>query len=192
MQVGKTLYVKDRIEWRAWLEEHHATEEQIWLIFYKKASGEPRIPYDDAVEEALCFGWIDSLIKKLDDKRYCQLFTPRRPKSKWSSLNKKRVAKLIREGKMTEAGLAKLDRAAMEKSAADGEPERKKKIATPPFFRLALEQNAKARENFEKLAPSARRLYLLWIKDAKRDETRARRVKEAIRLLEQNKKLGMK
>src|SRR5438128_11402884 len=109
MESRKTLYVASRAEWRAWLAKHHQSETEVWLIYYKKPSGRPRIPYDDAVEEALCFGWIDSIVKRIDDAKFAQKFTPRKDWTKWSELNKRRVRKLIREGNMTEAGLAKID-----------------------------------------------------------------------------------
>ena len=107
MKISKTLYVTDRADWRAWLERHHKSESEVWLIYYKKQTGLPRIPYDDAVEEALCFGWIDSIVKRIDDEKFAQRFTPRKAKSNWSELNRERVKKLIKEGRMTEAGRAK-------------------------------------------------------------------------------------
>ena len=107
----KKIYVSTREDWRAWLEENHDREKEIWLIYYKKPSGKPRVAYDDAVEEALCFGWIDSTIRKLDEDRYMQKFTPRNPGSVWSELNKRRVEKMIREGRMTQAGLSKIEAA---------------------------------------------------------------------------------
>jgi uncharacterized protein YdeI (YjbR/CyaY-like superfamily) len=105
MQITETIYVKDRDEWREWLIEHHATVKEIWLIYYNTASGKQRIPYLHAVEEALCFGWIDGVQMKMDAECTVQRFTPRRPKSNWSSLNKERARRLIENGKMTEAGL---------------------------------------------------------------------------------------
>src|SRR5215475_8170966 len=101
----KTLYLKTRNEWREWLAQNGHAEKEIWLIYYKKHSQKPRIAYEDAVGEALCFGWIDGLIKKLDEDRYAQKFTPRKPKSRWSALNIKRARKLIADGVMTPAGL---------------------------------------------------------------------------------------
>src|SRR5882672_2504259 len=109
MAATKTLHVTSRDEWRAWLKKHHASETEVWLIYSKRNSGQPRIPYDHAVEEALCFGWIDSLVKRIDDEKFAQKFTPRRDCTKWSALNKRRVRKLIREGRMTEDGLANVD-----------------------------------------------------------------------------------
>lgn len=105
-QIGKTLYVKERARWRAWLAKHHASAPEIWLITYKKHTGKPSLAYDDAVEEALCFGWIDSIVKRLDDERTVQRFSPRRPKSNLSETNRERVRRLIETGQMTEAGLA--------------------------------------------------------------------------------------
>src|SRR5437763_427402 len=109
MAISKTLYVTTRDAWRAWLAKHYDSETEVWLIYYKKQSGQPRIPYDHAVEEALCFGWIDSLVKRIDDDKFAQKFTPRRDWTKWSALNKRRMRKLVREGRMTEAGLATVD-----------------------------------------------------------------------------------
>src|SRR5882762_9558352 len=109
MEIRKTLYVTSREEWRAWLTKHYQSETEVWLIYYKKHTGQPRISYDHAVEEALCFGWVDSIVKRIDDEKFAQKFTPRRDWTKWSALNKRRLRKLIREGRMTEGGLAKID-----------------------------------------------------------------------------------
>lgn len=105
MEIAKTFYARDRKEWREWLSKNHDKEKEIWLIYYKKASGKKSISYNDAVEEALCFGWIDSIEKSLDSERFAGRFTPRKPNSNWSKSNRERVKRLIREGKMTEAGL---------------------------------------------------------------------------------------
>lgn len=105
MEVGETLYVTERAEWRAWLEEHSSSKEAIWLVYYRQDSGKPRIPYAIAVEEALCFGWIDGIVKKLDLERSAQRYTPRRKRSNWSELNKERVRRLLAAGQMTDAGM---------------------------------------------------------------------------------------
>ncbi len=105
MEISKTLYVTNRTAWRSWLKSNGKNEKEIWLIYYKKASGKPRIPYNDAVEEALCFGWIDSIVKTIDEYRFAQRFTPRRPTSVLSRMNKERVRKLIDNKRMTRAGL---------------------------------------------------------------------------------------
>ena len=104
----KQLHVTDREEWRTWLEKNHDVEQEIWLIYYKKHTGKPRIPYDDAVEEAICYGWIDSTVKRLDDEKYMQKYTPRKAKSIWSELNKTRAGKMIKAGRMTETGLERI------------------------------------------------------------------------------------
>src|SRR5256885_14789235 len=126
MKISKTLYVTSRDDWRAWLEKNHETEKEVWLIYYKKHTNRPRIPYDDAVEEALCFGWIDSIVQKIDDERYAQKFTPRKSSSKWSESNKRRVRKLLQEGRMTQAGLAKIGGGGL-KTEARAKSERKSK-----------------------------------------------------------------
>ena len=191
MKISKTYYAANRDEWRAWLEKHYSTETQIWLIYYKKHSGKSRIAYNDAVEEALCFGWIDSTIQRIDDDRYAQKFTPRKSDSKWSALNKRRVAKLIKEGRMTDAGLVKINFSDTKDNY--GRTSRvKKQLKIPQYLKQALMNSRTAWDNFNKLAPSYRRNYILWISTAKKEETRNKRLKEAITLLTQNRKLGMK
>ena len=175
---------RDRDEWRAWLERHHDRSSGTWLVFYKRHTGKPSVSYDDAVEEALCFGWIDSIVRRLDDERYAQKFTPRRPGSAWSQSNRERVEKMIRAGRMTEAGLARFDPTRAAPSRPDPE--------MPDDFAQALERRPRARRNFEALAPSYRRAYLMWITSARRPETRAKRVRESIALLARNEKLGMR
>jgi uncharacterized protein YdeI (YjbR/CyaY-like superfamily) len=187
-QEPKTLYVSDRAAWRAWLEENHASEREVWVVYYKKHTGRPRIPYDDAVEEALCFGWIDSTVRRLDDERYLQKFTPRRDKSNWCESNVKRARRLISEGRMTKAGLDAIAEGALDKEFAP----KPKEIEVPRFVSDALKKTPHAWENFNALAPSYRRDYVGWITGAKREETRERRLTEAARLLAENKKLGMK
>ncbi len=192
MKIGKTFYARDRGEWRAWLTQHHDTETEVWLVYYKKHTGKPRVAYADAVEEALCFGWIDSTFQRLDEERYAQKFTPRRSGSKWSALNKRRVAKLVQEGKMTEAGLAALNSAGLDDDYGRT-PERKMQdLILPPHFEQALMRNRKAWDYFNQLAPSYRRSYIRWVSAAQRAETREKRLKEAITLLAQNKKLGLR
>jgi uncharacterized protein YdeI (YjbR/CyaY-like superfamily) len=185
------LYVVNRSEWQKWLSQNHDTEEAVWLVYFKKHTGKPRIPYDDAVEEALCFGWIDSLVKRVDDEKYIQKFSPRKTGSTWSELNKKRAEKMIAEGKMTEAGMVKI-----EDAKKSGEwfrkPAAKKTLVVPPFIQTALNNNPKAKENFNRLAPTYKRHYIGWITSVKREETRIRRLNESLELLEQNKKLGLK
>jgi uncharacterized protein YdeI (YjbR/CyaY-like superfamily) len=182
MEIRKTLYVTNREEWRAWLQEHSESESEIWLIYYKKHSRRPRIPYDHAVEEALCFGWIDSIGKRVDDEKFAQKFTPRRDRTNWSALNKRRLRKLIREGRMTKAGLAKIDVATLGEIAKPEQPADDADI--PPFVKQALMASAKAWQSFQNLTPARRRAYVQLILDAKKEETRARRLREAVALLE--------
>jgi uncharacterized protein YdeI (YjbR/CyaY-like superfamily) len=189
-QEPKTLYFEDRAAWRAWLEENHASQREVWLVYYKKHTGRPRIPYDDAVEEALCFGWIDSTVRRVDEDSYLQKFTPRRDKSNWCESNVLRARKLIGEGRMTEAGFDAIAKGALD---ARFEPKPKSKdVEVPRFFSDALKKTPRAWENFKALAPSYRRDYVHWVTQAKRQETRERRLAEAARLLSENKKLGMK
>jgi len=189
-QEPKTLYVHDRAAWRAWLEENHATEREVWLVYYKKHTNRPRIPYEDAVEEALCFGWIDSTARRLDDERYLQKFTPRRDKSNWCESNVLRARRLINEGRMTKAGLDAIAEGALD---VEFEPRAKSKdVEVPRFVSDALKKTPKAWENFGALAPSYRREYVRWITEARREETRERRLREAARLLSENRKLGTK
>jgi uncharacterized protein YdeI (YjbR/CyaY-like superfamily) len=191
MNMSKTLHVTNREDWRQWLEKNHDKEKEVWLIFYKKHTGKHRVHYDDAVEEALCFGWIDSIVKRIDDEKYAQKFTPRKPGSKWSQLNKKRVEKMIKEDRMTEAGLALIN-AAKKSGKWEQFISQPKELIIPPVVITALSANKKAWENFNNLAPSYQRQYVGWITTAKKEETRQRRLNEAIILLEQGKKLGLK
>ena len=185
MEIRKTLYITSREEWRAWLTEHYQSETEVWLIYYKKHTGRPRISYDHAVEEALCFGWIDSIGKRMDDEKFAQKFTPRRDSTNWSALNKRRLRKLIREGRMTEAGLAKIDLALLGEEAQA--KQNKGGLDIPRFVKQALMANAKAWENFRNLTPYRRRSYVQLILDARKEETRERRLREAVSLLEQSK-----
>jgi uncharacterized protein YdeI (YjbR/CyaY-like superfamily) len=181
------LHPTTRAAWRAWLAENHARETEVWLVYSKRHTGQPRVEYDDAVEEALCFGWIDSIVRSLDDDRYAQKFTPRKAKSKWSEPNRKRFAKMVAEGKMTAAGLAR-----------PPSPEEAPKVpardwdTVPLYIEEALREHGAAWEHFSRLAPSHRREYVGWIDSAKKEETRRRRLAEAVSRLERGEKLGMK
>lgn len=191
VEVVKTLHVVNRREWRAWLAGNHSSEKEVWLVFYKKNTGRLRIPYEDAVEEALCFGWIDSIVKRIDDGKYVRKFTPRRQKSLWSEANRRRALKMTREGRMTDAGMAKV-REAKENGTWRSATPRREVAPMPREFKNALEANKKARDNFARLATSYKKQYIGWIMSAKRGDTRKRRISETIRLLLENKKLPMK
>ncbi len=191
MEITETLYVKHRDAWRSWLEKNHDTTKEIWLIYFKKHTGKQRIPYDDAVEEALCFGWIDSTIKRVDDEIYVQRFTPRNKRSEWSSHNLRRAKVMISQEKMTEAGFSKIDLKLLEKPVLTVKKQSARELVVPKYFSNALDSSPVAKRNFFNLAPSYRRNYIDWITAVKKEETRIRRLEKAIGLLEQNKKLPM-
>ncbi|MBM3790734.1 MAG: hypothetical protein FJW35_10360, partial [Acidobacteria bacterium] len=163
MKITNTLHVTDRSEWRSWLEKNHESATEVWLPYDRRHTGRPRIPYEDAVEEALCFGWIDSIVKRIDDERYAQKFTPRKNASSWSELNKRRARRLIAEGRMTEAGLAKCRSATAAGGSAPRPRPKRAEPAIPAFVERALKAKGKAWENFNNLAPSYRRNYIGWI-----------------------------
>ena len=173
------------------MSQNYAIKNEIWLIFYKKATGQPIIPYGAAVEEALCFGWIDSIIKKIDDTKYARKFTPRKDESKWSELNKKRASKMIKEGRMTEAGFSKIQIAKQTKRWTQ-HIRPKIDFDIPHEFANALNKNHQAKESFEKLAPTYRKQYVGWINIAKKPETKRKRIAESIALLQKGEKLGLK
>ena len=172
-------------QWRAWLAKHHASSAGVWLVFYKRHTGVKSIPYEDTVREALCFGWIDSLIKRLDDDRYALKFTPRQATSKWSQINRKRWAELKAAGLLTSAGLAA---APTDNTYAP----RPLVPDLPVFIAKALKTNDKAWKFFRQLAATHRRQFVVWIFMAKRPETREKRIRESIRLLAAGQKLGLK
>ncbi|MEM9950210.1 MAG: YdeI/OmpD-associated family protein [Chloroflexota bacterium] len=179
-----SVFPKDRDEWRAWLVDNYTQDEGIWLIRYKKSAGKPILNFDDAVEEALCFGWIDSLPRKLDDERTMLYFAPRKVGSNWSGLNKKRVQKMIDAGRMTEVGMAKI-----EVAKADGSWDALndvENLVVPPDLDEAFAKYPDARANWDEFPPSARRGILEWILNAKRDVTRQKRIDETARLAQEN------
>jgi uncharacterized protein YdeI (YjbR/CyaY-like superfamily) len=190
-RMSEELFMTNRGEWRAWLKRNNGIAKQVWLIYYKKHTGKPSISYDDSVEQAICFGWIDGVLKRLDDERCARKFMPRRSKSRWSELNKKRAEKMMEAGWMTEAGLARI-KEAKESGEWFKAPLSRKELVVPAFMRDALARNKKASANFNKLANSYKRQYVGWVSSAKKEETRKRRLAEVISVLEQNKKLGLK
>lgn len=189
MKITQTFTPPNRAAWRDWLAENGATETEIWLVYFKAGTGKISISYNDSLEEALCFGWVDSIIQKIDEEKYARKFNPRRAGSKWSELNKHLVAKLAKEGRMTEAGLSKVDFPISEAPAARP---RRPALPLPDWLKTGLMANPKAWENFQKLAPSHQRNYIGWISSAKKEETRQRRIQEAIGRLEKNERLGLK
>jgi uncharacterized protein YdeI (YjbR/CyaY-like superfamily) len=175
-------------QWRAWLVEHHDSETEVWLIFHRLHTGVPSIAYEDALDEALCFGWIDSLVKRLDDRRYARKFTPRKADSKWSAVNRKRYAALKAGGRLQPAGISR----APTSRSAQRPPRFEMPSQLPPYIEIALKKRPSALQHFDALPPSHRRQYVGWIDSARREETKARRLKEAIRLLAAGKPLGLK
>jgi uncharacterized protein YdeI (YjbR/CyaY-like superfamily) len=175
-----------RAEWRAWLAQNHTQKEGVWLISYKKATGKPRFEYDEAVEEALCFGWVDSKPAKLDDERSMLWFAPRKPRTNWSKPNKDRVERLTAAGLMMPAGLAKVEAAKADGSwnALDGV----EALEMPEDLDAALKQFPHAGANFEAFPRSVKRGILEWILNAKKPETRAKRIEETARLAEDNRR----
>jgi uncharacterized protein YdeI (YjbR/CyaY-like superfamily) len=177
-----TLSVKDRQEWRNWLHKNAAKCEEIWLVYYKEASGQFGISYEDSVEEAVCFGWIDGKIQKLDELRYARRFTPRKPNSRWSASNIRRVERLTAEGKMTAAGL--------------GSSSSAQRLQTPPMpTRMPKELEARfkkqsvAWENFQSFPPYYRRMTVGWVASAKKEETRLARLQKLIDSSARNEKI---
>ena len=185
----KTLLAQTADRWREWLDEHHDSESEVWLIFHKLHTGVTSIAYTDALDEALCVGWVDSLVKRLDDRRYALKFTPRRADSRWSTTNRKRYAALKASGRLKPPGIK---RAPTNRGYAPRPPRYKMPSKLPAYIETALRKRPAAWRNFEALAPSHRRRYLGWIESGTREETKARRLQEAIRLLAAGKELGLK
>src|SRR5881296_1580245 len=179
-----TLEVRNRLQWRKWLRKHHASSPGVWLVFYKDHTGVEAMPYEDSVREGLCVGWIDSLIKRLDDDRYARKFTPRKPTSKWSAINRKRWVELRTAGLLTSAGLAA--------APTDNTYAARPAIPNvPAYFTRVLKRNLEAWTFFQELAPTYRRHFVAWIHTAKRSETREKRIRESITLLAAGRKLGL-
>ncbi|MES2765611.1 MAG: YdeI/OmpD-associated family protein [Bacteroidota bacterium] len=180
----QTVYAKNPTEWRTWLEKNHATETKIGLIYFKKSTGQPTLTWQESVEEALCFGWIDGIKHSVDEKSYSIRFTPRKPKSNWSLVNKNLCERLIAEGKMTEAGLKTIE-IAKENGQWDKAYSLKGEQEIPEDFKKALLKNKKAWENFGALSNSNKFTYIRQI-DVKTPELRATRIAKVVELLEQN------
>jgi uncharacterized protein YdeI (YjbR/CyaY-like superfamily) len=190
-----TVHARTRQEWREWLHEHHRTVSEIWLVFDKQHTGRACIEYEDSIEEALCFGWVDSLVKRLDDERFARKFTPRKPDSAWSAINRARYARVKARGLLTAAGIERPPTAREAKAPAPpaaAVAASKDASALPADIKKAFKANAKAWATFEQLSPFHRRRYVGWIEFAKRPETRAKRLQEAVALLAAGQKLGLK
>jgi uncharacterized protein YdeI (YjbR/CyaY-like superfamily) len=180
-----TLDIRTGKQWRRWLAQHHASSPGVWLVRHKPHSGVEAMPYEDLVHEALCFGWIDSLVKRLDDDRYAIKVTPRKRTSKWSDINRKRWKELEAAGLLAPAGVAAAP-TANRYAARPRIPE------LPAYIAKAFKTNVRAWQHFQTLAPTYRRDFVVWIHIAKRAETRERRIRESIELLAAGRKLGLK
>ena len=179
-----TYYAPDRTAWRAWLSEHYAREKSVWLIIYRKKSDTPSVYYDEAVDEALCFGWIDSKPNKRDDESYFQFFSQRNPKSNWSRVNKEKVDRLIKEERMAPSGLEmiRVAQATGTWHALDDVDN----LVVPGDLQEVMSQNPTALKHFNAFPPSVRRGILEWIFNAKRSDTRQKRIRETVALAAQN------
>lgn len=179
MEITKTLHVTNRKDWRSWLRKHYKTAKEIWLVYYKKETGKPRIAYNDAVEEALCFGWIDSIVKSLDEKRSAQRFSPRKPKSKYSPANKERLRKLLKQRKVIKE---------VHETLGDISGE---KFEIPKDILKAIKANKEAWKNYRKFSDAYKRIRIGFIDGArKRPEEFKKRLNYFIKMTAKNKQYG--
>lgn len=186
----EALLFNDRNEWRSWLEKNHMNTKEVWLLHYKKQSKKQTLNHIDAVEEALCFGWIDSKLKKIDQERYILKYSPRKQKSVWSKINKENAEKMIASGKMTQAGLEKIEEA-KKHGLWDTAYTNKIRERIPSDLKQSLLEDNRAWDNFQHFANSYRNMYCGWVKAAKTKETRQKRIAEVVKRSRQNKKPGL-
>jgi uncharacterized protein YdeI (YjbR/CyaY-like superfamily) len=186
MKLGKTLYVNNRKKWHSWLSKHHNIESEIWLIYYRKKTGKPRISYDDAVMEALCYGWIDSIIKKIDDECFAQRFSPRKPKSQLSQMNKERIRELIKEKKMTKWGIKAIEH------VFNAKIDKADNFIISPDILKTLKINKEAWKYFQKMPPSYQRIRIAYIEGRKRQgmDMYKKSLAHFIKMTAQNKRIG--
>ena len=186
MKAGETLYVKNGREWRSWLEKHSETKNEIWLIYYKKQSGKPRISYNDAVDEALCFGWIDGIVKRIDDEKFMQRFTPRRKGSGVSEINKERIRRLAKNKKMTKQGFKAIA------ETFDLSKDKASDLKIAPDVLKRLKSNKKAWKNFQAFPDHYKKIRMAYVETRRRDgEKFLKSLDYFIRMTEKNKKFGM-
>ena len=190
MELSKALDFKDGQEWRQWLQLNHDVENDALLLIYKKRSTKAGISYDKALEEALCFGWIDGKMRSVDNDKFVLRFSPRKAKSVWSKINKEKAELLISQGKMTEVGLAKIEEAKKNGLWEEAYTNRKRDVI-PTDLENALSENRIAWVNFHNFANSYRNMYIGWVNNAKTDDTRKRRITEVVRRSTLNKKPGI-
>lgn len=178
------LYFENDKEWRTWLHENHDQSDGVYLIFYKVQSAKPSMRWEEAVKVALCYGWIDATVKKLNEERRRQYFCPRNPKSVWSQLNKRYIVELTKEGLMHQSGLDKIE--AAKKDGSWTALDDVENGVIPEDLQKAFDQNPKAFDNYQNFSPSYRKSYLYWLNQAKRKETRDKRIYEIIKLCRAN------
>ncbi len=185
----KTFYAKSRAEWRKWLTKYSEIEKKVYLIVYHKESGKPSVGFQEAIDEAICFGWIDSKGKRRDQESSYWCFSKRNPKSTWGKTSRERAARMIQSGLMTDRGLAMIElakRTGTWQAYAEAE-----NLIIPPDLQQQLVENPRAQANFDSFAPSSKRIVLQWIAGAKRTETRQRRIKQTVELAEHNEIAGL-
>lgn len=180
----KTFYAKSTLAWREWLSKHHKSEKSVWLKIFKKGSGVKSVKYDSAVNEALCFGWVDSKVNKGDDKFYYQFFAKRNPKSNWSRINKEKVKRLVEQGKMHESGLKMMEIA--KSTGTWNALDDVENLIIPSDMKKLFDITPKAFKNWDSFPRSVKRGILEWILNAKRPETRDKRIKETVNLAADN------
>jgi uncharacterized protein YdeI (YjbR/CyaY-like superfamily) len=191
MEVGRTLYVTERKAWRAWLARHHATAPEVWLVSYRKETGKARLPYNDAVEEALCYGWIDSIMKPLGAGKFCQRFSPRRAQSVLSPMNRERVRRLIRTRRMTRFGLEKV-RHLLHPTDLKRRSSARERFRLPKDIEAALREDPVVWRNFQRFPASYKRIRVGWIDGARaRPEAFAARLRHFLKMTAKNTRFGM-
>ena len=183
----KTFIAETKEEWHQWLLKNHQVETEIWLVYFKKASGKSGISYQESLEVAICFGWIDGLIKKVDEERYVRRFSPRKPKSIWSQVNKDLAKKLLKENRITAFGKQKIEEA-KNNGNWDKSYDMKKKAEIPDDLEKALKEVPEAWTNFTAFTNSYQSRYIYWVNDAKRIETRTKRILKLVELAKNNTK----
>lgn len=184
MEIGKTLYLIKRKDWRVWLSKNHDREKEIWLVYYKKSSGKPRISYNDAVEEALCYGWIDSIAKGVDEEKFVQRFSPRRKRSNLSEMNRERIKALIKNKQMTEFGMRALENIFDENS--------EKEFRIPRDILLKLKRDKQVWENFQNFPGNYKRIRIAYIDGARTrsSEEFNKRLNNFLKMTAKNKRFG--
>ena len=190
MQITNPKHFKNRNEFRKWLEKNHAKKSELWLLFYKVKTGKKSVRYPEAVEEALCFGWIDGILKRIDDEKHAQRFTPRNPKSIWSKVNKERAKRMIKEGKMTDAGLQKI-KAAKKSGWWDKAYSFDVEKMMSAEMKKVLMSDKEAWKNFQNFSKGYQNTYIFWVNYAKREETKKKRIQIVLERAKRNEPPGM-